>query len=221
MTFDEPDGGSLEPVAVERFEQRKRAFYFYHQLGEVLLMQGGDDEQAFAAFLAEQNARRAVRSIVQKLRMFFGRVADGEQLPVWQSHRYDQSAQRMIYAVQQRDYRDFELLRPQLAQQMAEAFELPDDHRLLRLRTNPRAQLRIDFALFRLLHQAEQGLPALLLQPDLTRRIWQFLEQLTDRARPQDRDVTVQILDTVSGEQLTVTVDTEEKSYISINQRER
>ncbi len=195
LTFDEPDGGSLEPVAVERFEQRKRAFYFYHQLGEVLLMQGGDDEQAFAAFLAEQNARRAVRSIVQKLRMFFGRVADGEQLPVWQSHRYDQSAQRMIYAVQQRDYRDFELLRPQLAQQMAEAFELPDDHRLLRLRTNPRAQLRIDFALFRLLHQAEQGLPALLLQPDLTRRIWQFLEQLTDRARPQDRDVTVQILD--------------------------
>jgi hypothetical protein len=129
--------------------------------------------------------------------------------------------QRLIYAVQQRDYRDFELVRPHLARHMAEAYDVPDNHRLLRLRANPQAQLRIDYDLFRLLHQAEQGLPALLLQPDLTRRIWQFLEQLTDRARPQDRDVNISILDTATGEQLMVTVDTEEKAYVTIQQRER
>lgn len=221
LTEDVADGGSLDPSALERFEHRKRAFYFYHRQGEALLAQAGDDEQAFAVFLAERNDRRAVRSIIQKLGMFFGRAADGDQLPVWQSHRYDQSAQRMIYAVQQRDYRDFELVRPYLVDHMAEAFELSDDHRVLRLRDNRRAELRIDFALFQLLHQAAQGLPALLLQPDLTRRIWQFLEQLTDRTRSQDRDVKVQILDTVSGEQLTVIIDTEEKGYVSITRKDR
>jgi Druantia protein DruA len=92
LTLDVADAGSIEPVAIERFEQRKRAFYYYHRSGEVMLQQAGGDEHAFAEFLAEQNPRRAIRGIIQKLRMFFGRGTGSDQLPVWQSHRYDQSA---------------------------------------------------------------------------------------------------------------------------------
>ena len=78
--------------------------------------------------------RKALRSILQKLTAFFGRAADADRLPVWQSHRYDQSAQRILYAVQQRERKEFELLRPHLAKHMAAAFDLADDHRVLRLK---------------------------------------------------------------------------------------
>lgn len=221
---DSAYSGSLDTQAVERFARRKREFYFYHRQGDSLLQLAGDDEQAFAAFLAESDPRKSLRSILQKLTIFFGRAADADRLPVWQSHRYDQSAQRILYAVQQRERREFELLRPQLARHMAAAFDLADDHKVLRLKDKPKASLRIDFALFRLLHQAERGLPVLLLQPETTRRIWQFLEQLTDQEMMTDEEITVQILDPVTGERFDVTVDLQTiqtSRYLTIERRER
>jgi hypothetical protein len=100
---------------------------------------------------------------------------------------------------------------------MSEAFKLADDHRLLRLRSNPQVSLRIDFDLFQLLYSAERGLPVLFLQPDLARRIWKFLEQLPNRNPIAKSEVTAQILDSVTGELTIVTVDVETSSYISIN----
>lgn len=215
--------GSLDAQATERFNRRKREFYFYHRQGDALLQLTSDDEQSFAAFLAEKDTRTALRNILRKLTLFFSRMADGDRLPVWQSHRYDQSAQRILYAVQQRERKEFELLAPRLAKHMAVAFDLADDHRLLRLKGNPQASLRIDFHLFQLLHRAERGLPVILLQPDATRRIWQFLERLT--ASPEgslvDEETVVQILDPVTGERFTVTVDLEVRRYLQIERREK
>lgn len=218
---DSAYNGSLDAQAVKRFNQRKREFFFYHRQGDALLQLAGDDAQAFTAFLVENDTRKALRSILQKLTVFFGRASDADRLPVWQSHRYDQSAQRILYAVQQRERREFELLRPSLAKHMAAAFDLADDHRVLRLKGKPQASLRIDFALFRLLHQAELGLPVLLLQPEATRRIWQFLEQLTDQEMAFDEETVVQILDPVTGERFTVTVDVHSNRYLAIERRER
>jgi hypothetical protein len=213
--------GSLDAQAVERFARRKREFYFYHRQGDALLQMASDEEQAFTAFLLEVDPRKALRSILQKLTVFFGRVADPDRLPVWQSHRYDQSAQRILYAIQDRERREFELLSPHLAKHMAAAFDLADDHRVLRLKINPQASLRIDFELFRLLRQAERGLPVLLLQPEATRRIWQFLEQLPDKELSFEEEAKVQILDPVTGERFDVTVDTQTNKYLAIERRER
>ncbi|MFZ2424077.1 MAG: Druantia anti-phage system protein DruA [Anaerolineae bacterium] len=218
---DSAYSGSLDTQAVERFARRKREFYFYHRQGGALLQLAGDDEQAFAAFLAESDLRKALRNILKKLTIFFGRAPDDNHLPVWQSHRYDQSAQRILYAVQQRERKEFELLRPHLVRHMAAAFDLADDHRVLRLKGKPQASLRLDFALFRLLHQAELGLPILLLQPEATRRVWQFLEQLTDQEMALDEETVVQILDPVTGERFNVTVDVKSSRYLAIERRER
>jgi ABC-type uncharacterized transport system YnjBCD substrate-binding protein len=68
------------------------------------------------------------------------------------------------------------------------------------------------------LHRAEQGLPALMLQPETTRRIWQFLEHLTDRNASIEDEVTARILDPVTQQEIRVTVDTEDNSYIAINE---
>jgi hypothetical protein len=213
--------GSLDAQAVDRFARRKREFFFYHRQGDALLQLAGEDEQAFAALLAETDARKSLRSILQKLTIFFGRAADADRLPVWQSHRYDQSAQRILYAVQQRERREFELLRPQLTKHMATAFDLADDHRVLRLKGKPQASLRIDYSLFRLLHLAEQGLPVLLLQPEAARPIWQFMEHLTDwqaqQATIDDGEMEATIFYPTSGERLTVRVDLEANKYLSIS----
>lgn len=217
---DSANAGSLDSTAIKAFKQRKRSFYFYHSHGDTLLALAGDDEQAFEAFLGETNASKALRQIMQKLIAFFGRGADNDRLPVWQSHRYDQSAQRILYAVQERRRREFELLRPYLTVHMDAAFKLADDHRVMRLIQHPQASLRIDFSLFRLLYQAERGLPALLLQPEATRRIWQFLEKLTDRNASMDDEVKAQILDPMTGEHLEVTVDPHTKMYIAIADKE-
>ncbi len=220
LSADVAPGGSLDVSATKLFEQRKRTFYFYHQYGDALLTMAGDDEQAFEAFLQETDLRVALRQVMKKLAAFFGRATESDQLPVWQSHRYDQSAQRILYAVQSRHRREFALLRPHLSSHMNAAFRLADDHRLLRFTRNPQASLRVDYPLFRLLHQAERGVPALLLQPDATRRVWQFLEQLTDQNAPLDDEVTVQILDPMTGEYLEVTVDQQMKTYVSITGKE-
>ena len=220
LTADNANAGSLDSIATKRFERRKRAFYFFHESGDTLLSLVGDDEQAFKAFLTQTDQRRGLREVIRKLAAFFGRHTDSERLPVWQSHRYDQSAQRILYAVQHRERREFELLSPVLTRHMADAFRMADDHRVLRLARNPQASLRIDYGLFRLLHQAERGLPALLLQPEATRRIWQFLEQLTDGTVPMDDEVTAQILDPMTGEHLVVTVDPQTKTYITITDKE-
>lgn len=220
LTTDNANAGSLDSIAIKRFERRKRAFYFFHESGDTLLSLVGDDEQAFNAFLTQTESRRALREVIRKLTAFFGRHTDSERLPVWQSHRYDQSAQRILYAVQHRERREFELLSPVLTGHMADAFRMADDHRVLRLIRNPQASLRIDYGLFRLLHQAERGLPALLLQPEATRRIWQFLEQLTDGTVPVDDEVTAQILDPMTGEHLEVTVDPQTRTYITITGKE-
>jgi hypothetical protein len=63
-------------------------------------------------------------------------------------------------------------------------------------------------------------LPALLLQPEATRRIWQFLEQLTDEMMPTDDEITAQIFDPMTGEHLEVTIDLQTKTYITITDKE-
>jgi hypothetical protein len=217
LNNDVSSAGSLDPHNTKQFIQRKRSFYFFHQQGDVLLTATGDDEQAFTAFLANTNQRTAKREIIRKINAFFGQLAGFDTFPVWQSHRYDQSAQRILYAVQSRKNDEFELLPPVLVNHMAEAFRIADDHRIMRLKSNPQATLRIDATLFRLLHQAEHGLPALLLQPEASRRIWQFLEQLTDASIATDGEITAQILDPTTGEQISVTIDPQDRIYLAVN----
>ena len=221
LNSDVSSAGSLDSHSIKQFMQRKRAFYFFHQQGDVLLTSTGDDEQAFTAFLANSNQRTAKREIIRKINAFFGQRAEFDRFPVWQSHRYDQSAQRILYAVQYRKNDEFELFPPILVSHMAEAFQLADNHRIMRLKSNPRAMLRIDATLFRLLHHAEHGLPALLLQPEASRRIWQFLEQLTDTTIVADGEVTAQILDPTTGEQLAVTIDPQERIYLAIQRTDK
>jgi len=207
---------------VKHFQQRKRAFYFFHLNGDELLSMAGDDEADFAVLLtsvqsSNENKRRdALRFVVRRVNSFFGDIGV-QQIRVWQSHRYDQSPRKILYSALTRRLRDFELVYPRLQRTMQQGFELALDHVLLRLKGEPAAKLRIDFALFELLAQAERGVPVIAIDNDLTRRLWQFMEQLTEPIDVEETpEVEVAIFDLTSGDKLLVKVDIENLQYLEL-----
>jgi len=216
---------SLDPGEKTLFHQRKRAFYFFHRNGDALLPMASDDERLFADFLALAE-REALRDILRKLNYFFGQGNDAERLQVWQYHRYDQSAHHVLYALDSRARGELEIVKPVLVDHMAAAYDLAADHVLLRLKSTSqasrRAHLRIDYHLFQVLLQAERGLPMLLLQPPIARRIWQFLEQAapTQKRSDEDTEKRVDVIDPTLNERLTVTFDIQDgaEQYISVTE---
>ncbi|MBP2018538.1 hypothetical protein J2Z79_001953 [Symbiobacterium terraclitae] len=211
--------GPINPYDVEQFVARKRAFYFFHAHGDVLLDVAGNDETAFVQFLSATSDRDAIRTLFRRINRFFGSDGGADELIVWQSHRYNHSPRKVFYSSKVRYRREFELVRPQLIPSMANAFELARDHVLLRLRANPQAQLRVDFEMFHLLAQVERGVPVLYLESDASRRLWQFMELLSEAIDPTD-DVTVVLLDPVGGDQVRVTVDPQARTYLSVEVKE-
>lgn len=210
---------SLSPNDWDRFKARKRAFYFFHANGDELLVLAGNDESEFESFL-RMPEREALRLIIRRINSLFGISGKGEELRVWQSHRYNQSPRQILYSSQLCQRSELEIVHPRLRSSMAEAFELTENHILLRLKRHHAASLRVDFALFHLLQQAERGVPVLSLEGDVVRRLWQFMEQLYDPAKEEAIDeVKVVLLDRTSGEQLTIIIDPQDKRYLSISRK--
>lgn len=210
--------GPISPDDSEKFAARKRAFYFFHAHGASLLDISGNDENEFLSFLAAPD-RDAIRLLFRRINKFFGVESGPDELRVWQSHRYNQAPRRIFYSNLTRPRREFELMRPKLASSMAQAFELKKDHVVLRLRSNPSARLRVDYPIFHLLAQADRGVPVQYLEGDANRRLWQFMELLSEPIDTRD-DVPVLIFDPVGGEQIRVTVDPIARQYVSIEVKE-
>jgi hypothetical protein len=209
--------GALDPNNVERFVSRKRAFYFYNRHGMDLVELAGDDESEFGVFL-KMPERQALRFIIQRINRFFGDDTGPEQLKVWQSHRYNQSSRRILYSALTRKRQEFEIVKPELRQTMANAFDLAQDHTLLRLKERPQAKLKIDFPMFELLAKANRGVPVMSLESDATRRIWQFMEQLSERLDFEDNpEVEITIFDAVTHQKINVVTDLELKKYLVID----
>lgn len=208
--------GALDPNNIDRFISRKRAFYFYNRHGMDLVKLAGDDESEFGDFL-EMQSRQALRFIIQRINRFFGDDTSSDNLKVWQSHRYNQSSRRILYSALTRQRQEFEIVSPELRQTMANAFDLAQDHALLRLKERPQAKLKIDFPMFELLAKANRGVPVMSLENDETRRIWQFMEQLSEKLDFEDSpEVQITIFDAITHQKLNVVTDFELKKYLSI-----
>ncbi|MBV1734761.1 MAG: DUF4338 domain-containing protein [Candidatus Desulforudis sp.] len=141
---------SIEPNNLTLFTSRKRVFYLYHKQGDDLLKIADDDESQFFRFL-QTGDRDIIRTIIRQVNLFFGDARGSDVLGIWQSHRMDQSPRRVLYSVIERHRRQFEMVRPIIGAHLAQTFDIVPDHVLLRLRTPPQAQLKVDFALFELL----------------------------------------------------------------------
>ena len=211
---------ALNPYSPEDFRARKRAFFFFHKYGDELLKIDGSIEAEFSEFIEdamdEQRNRNALRKLIIRLNRFFGDGANRE-LQVWQSHRFDNSSRRILYSTTKRTERDFEVVVPKLLETMTEGFDLAIDHVLVRLKEGASISLRVDYPLFELLAQAEHGIPVIAIENNVTRRIWQFMEQLVEPAASStEYSAEIRVLDLTTGEHLNVSVDKERLQYIEI-----
>lgn len=215
---------ALEPTdALDRFEGRKRVFYFCHKDGEALLTLAGDDESQFADFLAEcaRSQSSARRKLGRLINRFFGGADGGTELRIWESHRYNHGPRRTVYSSTKRALSQFEVVRPRLRPPMEQGFALAEDHVLLRLTSEPHIRLRVDFSLYELLLQAERGVPALSLDGEPVRRLWAFMEQLSlASATAGNPEVAITVLNRATRQRAVVTVDTTDRRYVSIQEGE-
>lgn len=205
---------ALTPDNWEGFKARKRAFYFFHKNGGDLLTLDSNDETEFADFLLKSPSK-ALRLLITRINTFFGDDIRNK-IRVWQSHRFSQAPRRVLYSISVINASEFELVHPSLCAEMARAYTVNKDHLLLRLRNFHQARLRVDFSIFELLAQAERGVPALTLDNDATRRLWQFMEKLAANFAQQQSEANVIIFNTATGEKLKVQVDMIEKQYLEI-----
>jgi hypothetical protein len=210
------ENDSIDPADIERFTARKRAFFICHEKGDELLKISSDDESEFANFL-EMNERDALRLLIRRINSFFGVESSSDALHVWQSHRYNQSPRKVLYSSIIKKRFEFQILRPKLIDTMAPAFDLAQNHVLLSLKNRKQAKLRVDFNLFELLAKADRGLPVMSLEHEATRRLWQFMEKLTDFRNEYLDEMEISIFDPTSGDHLKISVDRENKQYLAID----
>ena len=209
---------AIDPDNWDRFVTRKRAFFFFDVNGDALLSIAEDDETEFGRFL-ELSASEARRTLIKRINRFFGDVGT-DKIRVWQNHRYNQSPRRMFYATQERSKTEFEVIKPQLTPLMSQGFDFAQEYAIFRLRDRHSIKLKVDFLLFQLLLQSECGVPVVSLEGDANRRLWQFMEHLSDGAHIDMSETTVTISDSTTSEQITITVNAEIGKYISIVQGE-
>jgi hypothetical protein len=201
---------------MSQFSIRKRAFFLFHKNGDDLLAVTEDNETRFAEFL-NLDDREALKFLIQSLNLFFCDRSGGDELRIWQSHRYDNSTRKVLYSVDKVPRNRFEIAHPRLAQPMAEAFDFVEDHILLRLKTRPEIYLRVDFEAYELLARARDGIPVMSLGDYSTRRIWQFVERLSlQREREHGDEIEAVIFDPATSEQIKFTVDTNSSQYTSV-----
>jgi hypothetical protein len=209
-----PETDALNSSNLIGFEARKRAFFFFHKNGDELLKMAYDDETEFAEFL-DMPDREALRLLIRRVNNFFGDDSP-DRLLVWQNHHYDQAPRKILYSATSRSRTDFELVKPKLSNIMGKGFDLSDNHRVIRLRARVEAQLKIDFQLFEMLANAERGVPIMSVNTQLTRRLWQFMEQLSD---PLDQDeASITIFDPVTSDKITVAVDIISRQYLTVTE---
>ena len=76
--------------------------------------------------------------------------------------------------------------------------------------------LKIDFAMYLMLTEAERGVPVLFLESDLVKKVWRFIELLQSYEEVDEDVVTVNLLDIQNKKRIDVTIDREDKKYTSI-----
>ena len=210
-------GSAIDSRMTEKFHSKKRAFFLYHMRGNDLANLSGDTESDFAELLSGPD-KWSLRQVIRMLNVFFGEPDNAESLRVWQSHRFNHSARKMLVSLTMRVRTDFELVHPRLRSSMRQAFESNEDHVLLRLKSRPQVSLKIDYELYEVLSMAHRGVPVMIaMDSDLTRRIWTFMDNLWEAEEDGAQlEPVIALRDSGTGETLRVQVDVEEGRYLSI-----
>jgi len=186
---------AINPTNTELFDLRKRQFYFFNSEGQALLDISDDAVMKFQRFL-ESEDKAIVKDLIAKLNSFFGTASTNSELEIWASHRYNNAPRKVLFSTGKMKRSDFCVGRPKLISTMEAGIRMVQNYIRLEKKKNPDVFLKIDFSMYSLLLEAERGVPVLLMESDIVKKIWRFVEQLQDTSDlDEDDDVTISLLD--------------------------
>jgi hypothetical protein len=205
------------------FALRKRAFYFHHHDGMILLASNLTPWQAFQTWLRQAAAsdgttrRVATAHCVGALNYFYSRRNDSSKLPLWTAHRYQSTLPKVLLALDALPLDVLELRVPLLTGTMALALDWEPDHALLAVRGHATMTLRIDYALFAYLGTQLNDQHTPNSAASIERRLWAWLEQLSRMGTTlrTNEPTHITVAERASGTHTNVTVvyDASEASY--------
>lgn len=206
----------VEATNVDAFENRKREFFFFNKKGDEYIKINDDIATLFAKFLKGKD-KTMRREIVKKLDRFF-QTGESEDLVIWAGHRYNNDPRKILFSIGQIQDNKFKIGRPVLQKDMAEGFSIAANYVRFEKAINQTDNifLKIDYAMFELLTQAENGVPVFFMENDLVKKVWRFIEQLQSAKDLKGDRIDFSILDVETNERIRVKVDREEKQYLSL-----
>lgn len=211
------EGFSLPPETIAsenatEFHLRKRQFYFFNEHGIELLNIMDDDTSRFQEFL-QQGDKKLIKSLIKKLNIFFGEITiEKDELRIWTGHRYDNDPRRVLISNGSINAKDLCIGRPRLSSSMSQGIEATNNYIRLEKNDRPNIFLKIDFEMFRLLSEAERGVPVLFMDSDLVKKVWRFVEQLQANNEIED-DELITLLDVQNKKAVSVAIECDENAY--------
>jgi len=208
---------AIDSTNSDQFDLRKRQFFFFNEYGKVLLEICDDDASRFQKFL-DQDDKQIIRELISKLNAFFGVKRTNAELEMWNGHRFNNSPRKILLSAGKVKASQFSIGRPSLLPSMSKGISSSMSYVRLQRKDTPSVFLRVDLEMYRLLMETERGLPMLIIENDVTKRIWRFVEQLQTLDDLSDDELTVTLLDVDEKREFVVQIDREEKRYLSIEQ---
>jgi hypothetical protein len=208
---------AIDSTNTEQFDLRKRQFFFFNQDGNVLLDICDDDASRFQRFLSQED-KKSIRELIAKLNAFFGVKRTSPELDMWNGHRFNNSPRKVLVSAGTLKASQFSIGKPSLLPSMSQGISINVNYARLQRKDMPSVFLRVDFEMYRLLMETERGVPMLIIENDVTKRIWRFVEQLQKFGDEPDDELTITLLDVDEKREYVVQIDREENRYQSIEQ---
>lgn len=208
---------AINPGNIELFNLRKRQFYFFNKNGSVLLDISDDTVTKFQRFL-EMDDKSIKKDLISKLNAFFGTQGKNSEVEIWASHRFNNAPRKILISTGKMRQKDFSVGRPCLNSIMEQGIRMVQNFVRLEKKGNPDVFMKIDYSMYSLLLEAERGVPVLLMESDIVKKVWRFVEQLQDTSDlDEEDDVCISLFDVQGKKEVTVTIDRDSKRYTRID----
>lgn len=209
---------AISSTSVEAFEQRKRQFFFFHADGQKYIDVNDDIVAKFETFLSESKDSAMRKAIVRKLDCFF-ETEPSSDLVVWTGHRFDNQPRKVLLSIGSLPDDEFSIGRPTLQSDMSNGFDIVKNYVRFERRISDKDNifLKIDYGMYELLSQAENGVPVLFMESDLVKKVWRFIEQLQSvKDFENARRMEFSILDVQTRERVAITMNRKDKQYMKL-----
>jgi hypothetical protein len=207
--------GRIAPERVESFEILKRDFFFFNKEGNSLFDISDDYVSKFNKFLngtakdkktMEQRAKDQKEELISLINVFFGNERDSKRFDVWQGHRFDFSQRRILFSTQTLRSSDLDIEVPRLNSIMQRGIDFSHNYIYL-VKKNSSTRLKIDFEFYSMLLNVDRGIPMLYMDNDMVKRMWTFIEHLSDAVDNMDDEIEISLFNVQSKKRIKVELD--------------